>query len=155
MRRLLDLAESDGSPMLALSSHGRTGLGRLALGSFAEALLLQSKIPVLFLSHSDRKVDPKIQRILFPTDLSRNSRQAFRLLLPQAKALGAEVILFYAVAVAPYAVSGPAALGSVDPGIPEDYFEVQAAWGKEELRQWVEEATAKASSHVRSSKKKA
>jgi len=140
VRRLLDLAESEGSPMIALSSHGRTGLGRLALGSFAENLLLQSRIPVLFLSHSDRKPESKIQRILFPTDLSKNSRTAFRLLLPQAKALDAEVVLLYAVAVAPYAVAGPAALGSVDPGIPEDYFEVQAAWGVEELKLWVAEA---------------
>ena len=136
IRRLLDLVESEGAPMLALSSHGRSGLGRIALGSFAEALLLQSRIPVLFLSHPERQsgteTSPKIQRILFPTDLSKNSREAFRLLLPQAKAMSAEVILFYAVAVAPYAVAGPAALGSADPGIPEDYFEVQASWAAEE-----------------------
>ncbi|MFQ5747912.1 MAG: universal stress protein [Planctomycetota bacterium] len=40
-------ARNEGVDLLALSTHGRTGLRRLVLGSVAEAILRHSEVPVL------------------------------------------------------------------------------------------------------------
>ena len=85
--------------MIVVSSRGRHGTGRVLLGSFAESLLLHSRLPVLFLTHSQRAPrkghDPG--KVLFPTDLSDFSRKAFDLFLDQAKALGSEIMVHFTV----------------------------------------------------------
>lgn len=44
---VVDYAQRHGVDLIALSTHGRTGFRRLALGSVAEAVLRTSPIPVL------------------------------------------------------------------------------------------------------------
>ena len=46
-RGVVEWAEAHGVDLIALSTHGRTGFRRLALGSVAEAVLRLSSIPVL------------------------------------------------------------------------------------------------------------
>ena len=46
-RGIVDFARKHDVDLIALSTHGRTGLRRLALGSVAEAVLRHSPIPVL------------------------------------------------------------------------------------------------------------
>jgi len=46
-RGVIDWAEENDVDLIALSTHGRTGFRRLALGSVAEAVLRRSTIPVL------------------------------------------------------------------------------------------------------------
>jgi nucleotide-binding universal stress UspA family protein len=128
--------------MIVVSSHGRSGLERIALGSFAENLLCDSERPVLFLTHAPAKVAGAIQRVLFPTDLSEKSRIAFQQFLPQAKALQAELVLFYAVALPNVALSPGGLYGAADVGIPEDYFPNMESWAKKEGSRWAEEARA-------------
>jgi nucleotide-binding universal stress UspA family protein len=72
IQEILRLAESYCSPWVIVSSHGRSGLSRLAFGSFAEALVMQSKFPILFLprTHHD---NAQMNRLLFPTDFSSAS----------------------------------------------------------------------------------
>ena len=45
-------AEREGCDLIAMATHGRTGLARLLLGSVAEAVLRQSEIPVVLVRHS-------------------------------------------------------------------------------------------------------
>lgn len=42
-------ADANGIDLIALTTHGRTGFRRLALGSVAEAVIRQSRVPVLVL----------------------------------------------------------------------------------------------------------
>lgn len=44
---ILEAAEAQGADLIVMSSHGRTGLARLILGSQANAVLHKSAIPVL------------------------------------------------------------------------------------------------------------
>jgi nucleotide-binding universal stress UspA family protein len=47
VREILHTARDVGAEMIVLGTHGRTGLGRLLMGSVAEAVLRQAPCPVL------------------------------------------------------------------------------------------------------------
>ncbi len=46
---ILACAREVGADLIAMTTHGRTGLGRLLFGSVAEAVLRQAEIPVLLM----------------------------------------------------------------------------------------------------------
>jgi nucleotide-binding universal stress UspA family protein len=46
-REILEVAREHGAGLIVMGTHGRTGLGRLLLGSVAEQVLRQSSCPVL------------------------------------------------------------------------------------------------------------
>jgi nucleotide-binding universal stress UspA family protein len=77
---------------IALHSHAYTGLKRLFMGSFAETCLLNSNSSTLVFS-PHCKPAKKVQKILFPTDFSAQSQQAFKMLLPLAARLSSNVLL--------------------------------------------------------------
>jgi nucleotide-binding universal stress UspA family protein len=79
---------------LVISTHARRGLERMALGSFAETVILSSKIPVLIVNPA-QKIPHSVRRILVPTDLSRKSEKFVESLASYAKDLKAEIILYY------------------------------------------------------------
>ena len=49
---ILQEARDSGADLIAMATHGRTGVARLLLGSVAEAVLRQSEIPVVLVRHS-------------------------------------------------------------------------------------------------------
>ncbi|MFT5048862.1 MAG: nucleotide-binding universal stress UspA family protein [Chlamydiales bacterium] len=51
-RAIVDFARDDGTSIIAITTHARKGLRRLALGSVAAAVLRQSSIPVLSIHRS-------------------------------------------------------------------------------------------------------
>ena len=79
---------------LVISTHARSGLERLAMGSFAESVILMSSIPVLVLNPT-HKLPQEIHKILVPTDLSKKSEKYIEALANYAQRLGAEIILFH------------------------------------------------------------
>lgn len=95
---LLKFAKQRRSDCIMVSSKGRSGLSRIAFGSFAESLLLKSSIPVWVLSHGDSK-SLNSKKFLFATDFSENSKESYREFLRTAQALGAEVVLYYAATI--------------------------------------------------------
>lgn len=44
---IVDLAKEEGVDLIVMSSHGRTGLGRLLMGSVAEVVMRRAECPVL------------------------------------------------------------------------------------------------------------
>lgn len=48
-------ANGTGADLIAMSTHGRSGLGRLVFGSVAQAVLRQSDIPVLLIRETEAK----------------------------------------------------------------------------------------------------
>ena len=46
---ILDVAEREGATLIAMASHGRTGLGRVFYGSVAEGILHKADRPLLLI----------------------------------------------------------------------------------------------------------
>jgi len=93
---LLEYADTVAADCIVVSTHGRKGVSRLFLGSFAENLLLKSNIPVLV-------VNPKIEHLqhsdhwFFPTEFEPRSAEVFRKIVYLAKAFHAKLTLFHSV----------------------------------------------------------
>jgi nucleotide-binding universal stress UspA family protein len=86
--------------LIAMSTHGRSGVRRLVLGSVAEEVLRRSTIPVLCYPHvePDLTLERKpIQHILLTTDLSHHSLRPFEPVLALAKTLGCRVTVLHVV----------------------------------------------------------
>lgn len=94
-KRVSSYGQKSAADLICLSTHSRKGLPRLLLGSFAESLLMTSKIPLLITHpHAPSRA---VQKILFPTDLDRKSLGVFRKVLAFARDLEAELILMHVV----------------------------------------------------------
>jgi nucleotide-binding universal stress UspA family protein len=90
--------------LIVISTHGRTGLKRLFLGSNAERVVQHSSSPVLVVRQSEREfvADGKellIQRILVPTDFSESSREALEYAVEFGRQFGARLVLFHSFIV--------------------------------------------------------
>jgi nucleotide-binding universal stress UspA family protein len=79
---------------IVLGTHGREGIPRFLLGSFAETLLFIAKTPVILVNPRVSRVAP-IRRILFASDFSPESFKAFRRLCATAKGHRAEILLYH------------------------------------------------------------
>lgn len=91
---LVEYARSSGADMIVTSTHARKGVPRFFLGSFAETLLLYSPIPVLVVNPK-AIVSQTVDRILFPTDFSDQSRSFYEQTLRLARALSARMVLVH------------------------------------------------------------
>jgi nucleotide-binding universal stress UspA family protein len=73
---ILGLTGTRNIDLIAVGTHGRTGLGRVLLGSVAETVLREAPCPVLTVGPrlvGDPKWALKIKEVLFATDLSEGS----------------------------------------------------------------------------------
>lgn len=67
--RLLDLASELGSALIVMTTHGRTGLARFALGSVADRVVRGGEAPVLLIrSFPTPDHEPKLAHALVPLD---------------------------------------------------------------------------------------
>jgi nucleotide-binding universal stress UspA family protein len=132
VKSLAAYAASMGAEVIVTGSQGRKGLARLALGSFAETLLLHSKVPVLVVGH-ESKSPGAFKKILFPTDLSKASITAFLSAIDLAKNLGASLHVLHIIPhpIEPVVQSGVYLLGGGWVPVPE-YLE--SAKGKLQKR---------------------
>jgi nucleotide-binding universal stress UspA family protein len=90
-----DYAASAGAELVAVSTRASSGLAHLVVGSFAETLILQPKVPVLTLNPGS-KPPYRIESILFPTDLSTACDELLEgTIVPLAKKHGARVTLLH------------------------------------------------------------
>lgn len=94
---LSDYAVRTKADLIIVGNHGRQGLQRFILGSFAESLLLQSQVPV-YVVGSHCKKSQGTKNILFPTEFGDHSKENFRHIIKMAKMLKAEITLFHAIA---------------------------------------------------------
>jgi nucleotide-binding universal stress UspA family protein len=93
-KALADYARDTRADLIAVCTHGRSGLPRLIHGSFAETLLHLSPVPLL-VSNPSVKLSGPLHQIIYPTDFSECSRYLFPIVLDLARALGASVRLFH------------------------------------------------------------
>jgi nucleotide-binding universal stress UspA family protein len=92
-RALVAFAKEQGAELIVVSSHGRKGVKRLFLGSFAETLTLVSDVPLMTV-HPGWKRVPELKTILFPTDFSDESLQAFDRVLDFAAPRKSRILIF-------------------------------------------------------------
>jgi len=97
-RAVLEYAEQQDVDCIVMGTHGRTGIGRLVLGSVTELLLRESPIPV-FTIHEDTVVEPPFESILAPTDGSECAAVAATVAVDLAKWSGATLHTVYIVDV--------------------------------------------------------
>jgi nucleotide-binding universal stress UspA family protein len=99
---ILQVAQAEEASLIALSTHGRTGLARFVLGSIAEKVMRASPIPVLALrSYADTgrdsaRTSPRelpIQKILVAIDAADLSLEVVPPALELAALFGSSVLL--------------------------------------------------------------
>jgi nucleotide-binding universal stress UspA family protein len=94
--------------LVVLGTHGRTGMGRLVLGSIAEQIFRAVPCPVLTVGPEARcEHPPRLRRILFPTDLSEASHIAFAKAVEFANQNDAQLVVLHSVT--PFPVADPGA----------------------------------------------
>ncbi len=140
---LSDYASLEGADLILASSHGRTGIRRLILGSFAETLLLRSRVPVLLLGAKilERR---SFLKLLFCTDFGPYSKVFFRKAVQIAQSFGSDLVLFHSVRdpVEPLVQSGANLLGGS--WIPiYYYFAEEVERQTQRARAWARWATAR------------
>lgn len=85
--------KENASLILASTRTNKKTWNPLRLGGFAETLVATSKVPVLLLNPAATP-STQIPNILFPTDFSRESKNALLSLLPLAKLFKSKIILY-------------------------------------------------------------
>jgi nucleotide-binding universal stress UspA family protein len=105
---IFEIAAAERASLIALSTHGRTGLARWVLGSVAEKVLQASSLPVLVarsfpstLSRGRREAMP-VRNFLVPLDGSRISLDALDPVLKLARPVDAHVTLLHVSEPSPY-----------------------------------------------------
>lgn len=136
--RLLQIADRDNAELIILTSHGRSAISSFFLGSLAHELTKKSKRPLLFLNPNPR-TDTNLQKVLFATDLTDSSRQAFQRFLHLVRGKTTDLILFHCLNL-PIAAMGAAEAAGVSMPLPESFIEDQKEWAEKELARWQEQA---------------
>jgi nucleotide-binding universal stress UspA family protein len=101
--RILEKAQADeGIALIAMTTHGRSGLNKWLFGSVAETVLHSSPVPLLLLrsTDGDRDVDltpAKYGRIVVPLDGSVFAEWALEWAEPVAAAMSAKLLLLAVV----------------------------------------------------------
>lgn len=92
---LVAYAKKTQADLIVVSTHARRGPKRWFVGSFAETLMLSSDVPLLIVNPRLRR--GRVRDILFPTDFSVQSYEAFKQVIGLAAALGQRIEIFHKV----------------------------------------------------------
>jgi nucleotide-binding universal stress UspA family protein len=95
---IIHIADEVGANLIAMGTHGRTGLRRLLTGSIAAAVLGQAHCPVLALRSVSGRAEYKageIRVIVHPTDFSQVSEAACGVARSLARDHGARLVILH------------------------------------------------------------
>ncbi len=141
---ILDVAAQAGADLIAMATHGRSGIGRFLLGSIADRVVRHASAPVLLVRPTGLRVEasedlPTYRRILVPLDGSELANAVLPYVRRLAACMGAEVLLMQVVpepepeiVVAHAQIGWSRAAGG------------SGVAGVSELAHWIEHATAAA-----------
>lgn len=90
---ILGIADSTKADLIAMTTHGRSGLSRFAFGSVAEKVLHGASVPLLLVRNTTNKSADGIKRILLPLDGSKRSEQAVPVAESIAREANAQIAL--------------------------------------------------------------
>ncbi|MCC7441851.1 MAG: universal stress protein [Bdellovibrionales bacterium] len=120
---LLSQARAGKFDLLALSTHGRRGIQRLMLGSFAEAVLSRAPLPLLVLPSQPSPTHSQ-GLALFASDLSEGARRIAPIAGGLAHAAGLNLVAFHAATDHSWAVATP---GFIPPAAHPDELKARKA----------------------------
>lgn len=103
---ILEFAEAFQPSLIAMTTHGRTGLARAFRGSIAEQVLRHCPFPIylanpLAFGATEPSTASTIRRILVPTDGSDASARIIPLVEDFARTYDSEILLLYVAAIYP------------------------------------------------------
>lgn len=135
-KKLSEFAKRAGADAIIVKSSNKSSVTKFFLGSFAESLLLTSKVPTIVVNPKGT-VSLDYKRILFPTDFSASSKRAYAKVLKWASGFGATVVLYHKIPtqVDPILMSGLYATGSHL--TPEHYLAERFTDAHSEGDKWV------------------
>jgi nucleotide-binding universal stress UspA family protein len=88
-----------GAQRVIVSTHGRTGIKRMVLGSVARRILSRSKVPVCTIGpNCQRPSGTAVKTVLHPTSLGPDAEASAKLALDLAQHYRAELTLFHVIA---------------------------------------------------------
>lgn len=129
---IIDFCEAEKDVgMIVMSTHGRSGLSHVLLGSVTENILRYAQCPVLVVKNPEHEfIDPKtgdvhLKRILFPVDFSEGSLRPIDFLRSIAERHDSQVIVYHAIDVEIPPVYYTAGIESVLQIDPELHTRVQ------------------------------
>lgn len=129
---ILDYANSMGSDLIAMSTHGRSAVGRWVFGSVADRVLRGASCPVLLTRGGETPGgEPPMRRIAVTLDGTAVSEQVVPHAAGMARAFGAEILLMRVVRAAAAVYASAEAM----PVIIEDNG-VDEAEAADYLSQW-------------------
>jgi nucleotide-binding universal stress UspA family protein len=100
---IVDAAERHAGILIAMASHGRSGLGRFLLGSVAEKVLRGARNPLLIVragTGADSEGERELKSVIVPLDGSPLAERAMPIAAALAKKLVLETVLLRAYGVA-------------------------------------------------------
>jgi nucleotide-binding universal stress UspA family protein len=115
VRVILDIVEEEKATLVALATHGATGLSRLLFGSVAEAVIRECPVPVLLvrpfwsyeMAPAGRPELRPIRNLLLPVDGSGLARQALPGIIELAELFETRVVLLRILRAENGVVHGP------------------------------------------------
>jgi nucleotide-binding universal stress UspA family protein len=97
VEEILKFAATEGNDLIAMTTHGRTGMSRWVSGSVTEQVMRSTPVPLLvqkaFADVLEGAPASPLRRILVPLDGTVESEQAVPLAMEVARAGGAELVL--------------------------------------------------------------
>lgn len=135
---ILELAHLRACKMILLTSHGRSSLGAVVLGSFAKEIIQQSDLPVIVMTPQSQFQGGE-NTVLFATDLSDVSKKAFSEFLKFVRGRASKVILCHVLNLS-LPSGNAAAAGGFAMTFPAYYIDEQKEWAAREVEQWLEQA---------------
>ncbi len=123
---ILAAAREDAAGLIAISTHGRSGLSRWLFGSVAGKIVQSTDLPLLVVRPTEEqpRASVQVRKILVPLDGSEVAAAVLPFVEDLAKAMGATVVLFNAIApMAAYPgfeTAQPALVGRVIDEMQED-----------------------------------
>ena len=135
---ITEKAVADKNALIAMATHGRSGLNRWMLGSVAEKVLRGCENPLLMVRASeevDAEEKVRLKSVIVPLDGSELAERVIPSVVALAKAMNIEVVLFRAYSI-PYSVySGTEGYSAIN-------FEELIAAVKDEAVGYLEKKTA-------------
>jgi nucleotide-binding universal stress UspA family protein len=101
--QIVEYAEQEDVGLIAMSTHGRSGLTRWVVGSVADKILRGCERPVLLVRPRDEgasgEAEGRLSKIIVPLDGSKDAEAALPFAEELSKALGLEIILIQVIGI--------------------------------------------------------
>ena len=94
--RIVDMAEKEPGTLVAMSTHGRSGIARSLLGSITDKVMHATNSPLLVVGSRDEQVpvfEVELKQVIVPLDGSKLAESVLPHVVPLAKALKLTAVL--------------------------------------------------------------